>query len=340
MLLNYFLQIQKKKKRKKRILWANICSHAFVNAAETFLSMLIKYDIKYHLLDSYGLDWSRRFTSHKCLFIHGLSYKGSEESQIGEGTLYATPRYNKQDKNKDNIRPRHDFILIYRGEEMPPTLGCIILMFELAKKDTKITLVDDDAKIFLLVQILVKCTEKRKMKKLLGSEYEWAACPDDGSVWQYEIITAQSIYRPAMVIPMFTRINKIKNNQLNPNVLLNLRSNNLKPHRNDRFYFIERKFFDRSGWENVIINDNLLPTNTNADIERYITLNQTGFNDLNMIRKENFSRGVSSRKQYDDNILEDDDNDSVIIDDEDESGEDEEDEDTCDSSSTSSSTIG
>ena len=91
------------------------------------------------------------------------------------------------------------------------------------------------------------------------------------------------VLRPVMVIPSITKLTKTPKNKLHPEKLLSLQYNPLEPSIQDRFYFIDRHFFDRSGWEKVIVNDNVLELDTN-NIKKtlnYLDNNMTGFNGLN-----------------------------------------------------------
>ena len=232
--------------------WSKICTHSGVSNSAKFLKILLDNNIKHLIYDIYGITWRDRYNNHKFLFIHGLSYEGSEDCQVGKGILYATPKYNKQDINIDNCKPRHDFILINQGVDKPFLLGCIVLMFELAidaKKSLAFNILEE-TKVFLIVQYLIEYKGKETSKnnqKRIGQQFQWAANPNKPTEFDYGLIAAQSIVRPVLVIPYITRLNKIKSNQLNPTNLLNLQYNPCQPHINDRFNLIDRYFFDRSG---------------------------------------------------------------------------------------------
>ena len=199
--------------------WSNVCSHSAITDHNHFLNFLINYNIKHLCHHYYGFNWDNRQIDHRLIFIHGLSYVGTKECDIGKGTLYAIPKYNKNDECKDSVKPRHDFILINRDTNNPSTLACIVLMFQLDKKLMKlkrITIQDiGEKKIFIIVQHLIKCSgSTQKVIRKFGEEYQWAGDPKDPTKFHYEIIVAQSILRPVMVVPSVTRINKTKHNCL------------------------------------------------------------------------------------------------------------------------------
>ena len=103
-----------------------------------------------------------------------MSYKGSEECQVGNGTIYAIPKYNKYGTIKNSVKPRHDFILINNGENSHPTLACILLMFELENRDNnKIEMLFKEPKFYLIVQHLIECKDPRQdMQRKIGKHYQ------------------------------------------------------------------------------------------------------------------------------------------------------------------------
>ena len=113
--------------------WSHICTHSAIAGPQQFLSFLNKFNINYLCQYYYNFTWADREIHHRLIFIHGLSYLGTKECDIGKGTMYAIPKYNKHDECKDSVKPRHDFILINRGTNNPSTLACIVLMFQLDK---------------------------------------------------------------------------------------------------------------------------------------------------------------------------------------------------------------
>ena len=180
-------------------------------------------------------------------------------------------------------------------------------------------------KIFIIVQHLIKCNSAKKVIRRFGEEYEWAGDPNDPTKFHYEIIVTQSILRPVLVIPSVTRVNKKSTQSLPPKQVLKLQHDILKPNLTDRFYFIDREFFDRSGWEEVIVNDNVLDIESTEMLVNYVEDNQTGFNRLNNVNvnknsiynrpnKRNFGSELENNEEEDEC--------SILDDDEEESGED------------------
>ena len=80
----------------------------------------------------------------------------------------------------------------------------------------------------------MKCTPIKSDSETnlpIGDSYQWASTDPQRKAFSYDIITVQSILRPAFVIP------DVRNVKLTEAAY------------NDLFYVLDRKFFDRSGWE-------------------------------------------------------------------------------------------
>jgi len=120
-------------------------------------------------------------------------------------------------------------------------------------------IVDDkrmnETMIMLLVQLLSK-RENHGLSVGMGDVYEWAAGEDSSASYRYEIVSVQSVIRPVFVVPVF----RDGYNQLNPNHL-------------DRFIVLDRRYFDRSGWD--VENHNVLTFKDAKDQRDYLDANQT-----------------------------------------------------------------
>ena len=139
------------------------------------------------------------------------------------------------------------------------------------KRDAKI---NNETHICLIVQHLIKSTKSQNVT--LGECYEWASSGSDRRNFSYDLITVQSIARPAFVIP--------------DNGNAKITSCSYK----DKFYVLGREYFDRSGWEvqHTLNNEDFVYTIKEQNA--YIVANQTtfgdkestGFNEYHQVRIE------------------------------------------------------
>ena len=105
------------------------------------------------------------------------------------------------------------------------------------------------------------------------------------------MISLDNIIGSAMVIPYFSFIEKKKNTPGKTIGTPILGS----PSRNDKFWYVDRKFFDRSGWNELEVYKTM---NVNDVVEQYL--------------KKNIIDGVENYSNIDDDNLEEqlsDDND-------------------------------
>ena len=233
--------------------------------------MLIMVNYEDLLQNQYNIP-KTDFHLYEMCFIKGLTYSSGEESQMGSGTLYATPKYNNTSKYvtfKDI--PRYDYIFINNGTDQP-TLARILIIFDIELINKKA--LNDDTYICLLVQQLMKCTPIRSDSETnlpIGDSYQWASTDPQRKPFSYDIITVQSILRPAFVIP------DVRNVKLTEAAY------------NDLFYVLDRKFFDRSGWEirSHTLNENDYVHNMEQQNDYILAKQTVGHNhNLNAILKK------------------------------------------------------
>jgi len=210
--------------------------------------------------------------------IPGILYKSDEESGMGSGTIYACARFNKNEPKEQKNKPRFDYVYVDYGEVLPvlARVLCILHITHLNHDEHD----SNDSKILLLIQHLIR---KFNHGSILGEIYEFASDPEDRNQFRFDIVTVQSILRPAFVVPVFRK-------SYNP----------LSHSIDDRFWVLDRKFFDRSGWEtSPDVREYLNTANKQSE---YINNHQTA----NRIRRQSDLRtneeSDSAEEEYDSDI--------------------------------------
>ena len=238
--------------------WHKVCRHAYLPDPSAFKSKVLR-DLKSVLQEDYSIDLEHdvcRFKDdqkpYELMFIGGVSYEGSNESAIGKGTIYATPMYGKsQDRVNPAHIPRHDTVLVrYECNGTDSYVPArIILMIQVNSLTDHIE-DNHETKILLLVQYMVlqpkrddgrKKPTKESGDVMLGDVYVWdreVGPKGRGSRFIYQLIPIQTIVRPVFVANRFWSTDKDEYNVLRPNIA-------------DIFHVLDRKFFDRSGWEQL-----------------------------------------------------------------------------------------
>ena len=100
-------------------IWVVICNQSCLRTPKQFYDMLILVNYDDLLQNQYNIP-KTDFHLYEMCFIKGLTFTSGEESQMGSGTLYATPKYNNTSKYvtfKDI--PRYDYIFINNGTDQP-----------------------------------------------------------------------------------------------------------------------------------------------------------------------------------------------------------------------------
>ena len=125
-------------------------------------------------------------------------------------------------------------------------------------------------------------------------------CPFDVYKWEYadtrslyptyDIIKIETISGPAFITPVFSSDNTLPNSS--------------KPVRKDKFWYVDRAYFDRAGWEDTIQTFNL---EENIELSEYEIIlpdnnNDNGNVDLYDIddNSSNDDSSDSSNREYDD----------------------------------------
>ena len=237
--------------------WKAISKQSVINTPNKLRSFLFSQNIGEKITLAYpNIQWDRKFNiKYNTFIIQAISYESDNESQMGIGTIYATSKYNKNDSSTEDLeKPRYDYVYI-KYENNLPVVCRIILMFTIRPKENTID-GDEEESILLLVQLMYKMTEQNEIITHLGDVYQWASKLQRNISMDYDIVPVQSIMRPVFVIPIF----RDGYNLLNPTYL-------------DRFIVLDRKYFDRSGWD----RDSQIYTRFTNSVaqQQYLNENQT-----------------------------------------------------------------
>ena len=225
--------------------WSNTCIHHPLHIKENFMRKLYDLDF-YELLRHYN-NISREDVKHYDMFVVGAIVYSSDPKSLGNGALYATSSLSKL------YRSRHDFALlkvelsnqnldsddeISLGDQRARSIKTVV------EKNFKTVLVkillficvqdnstNNGPVMFCLTQELIQVKRQIRSYYQLGTLFQWAADPRRNTSFLYRIIPVESILRPAFVVPVLSN---------------NYNANN--PHINDKFFMLDRKYFDRSGW--------------------------------------------------------------------------------------------
>jgi len=233
--------------------WEMVSAQSCLNSPSNLTKFLKKHKFHEVLQQEYSLRWDLSFNQvYKISIIPGIFYKSDEESGMGNGTIYACARFNKNDSRNHKNKPRYDFVFIDYGSP-EPVLARILLILHITKLEFSEEVDREDSMILLLIQHLIKIPYSGS--SLLGDIYAFASEPEDRNQFRFDIVTVQSILRPVFVVPVFRK-------SYNP----------LSHSHDDRFWVLDRKFFDRSGWETKMVAENL---NTVDKQGEYIARHQT-----------------------------------------------------------------
>ena len=237
--------------------WKAISKQSIINTPTKLRNFLFSQNIGEKITLSFpNIQWNRKFNiKYDTFIIQAISYESDNESEMGIGTIYATSKYNKNDSSTEDIeKPRYDYVYI-KYENALPVVCRIILMITIRPKENTID-VDEEESILLLVQLMHQMTEQNEINTHLGDVYQWASKLKQNISMDYDIVPVQSIMRPLFVIPIF----RDGYNLLNPNYL-------------DRFIVLDRKYFDRSGWDRD--NQNYTRFTNSVAQQEYLNENQT-----------------------------------------------------------------
>jgi hypothetical protein len=234
-------------------------------------------------------------TMHEFSIVRAVTYEGSEDSDVGKGVIYAMP-------DTDNNVKRYDYVNVKveyqndQGEDIEGYQAAQVL--SIIQKHSYTTTNDnkrvDSTEWFFIVQYMNTINvEQETSQPHSYHEYisvlEWEIVKEDNKLkYNIQMISLDNIIGSAMVIPYFSFIEK-KKSTTGKTIGTPIVGS---PSRNDKFWYVDRKFFDRSGWN---------------ELDVYKTMN---VNDVEQYLKKNIIDGVENDSKVDDDNLElSDDND-------------------------------
>ena len=236
--------------------WDKISKQHCIDTPNKVREFLFDNNIGAVIRQAYNTNWNRKFNlNYDTFIIQAISYISDEESQMGTGTIYATSKYNKNDSDDYQDKPRYDYVYIkYENDNM--VLVRILLMIMIKERLDNEGIAEDEEKILLLVQLMYKMSVHDEIRTTLGDVYQWASKQRNATVFDYDIVPVQAIVRPAFVVPVF----RDGYNGLHSSYI-------------DRFIVLDRKYFDRSGWDTNSQSYTIF--NNVDDQQRYVNENQT-----------------------------------------------------------------
>jgi len=235
--------------------WISICPVFWLNSQRKFTAFLKKYKFHELIEEYYGVHWDLTFNQKFQLdIVPGIFFRSDDESQMGSGTMYACNRYNKNDSKDDFDKSRHDFVFINYFGQKEAILSRIMVFMEVSPINSTLRKTDKATRIILLVQQLIKVPQVAG--SILGDIYQYASEPGHRTEFKFDIVPVQAILRPAFVVPVFREA---------------YNTTHSKPE--DKFWVLDRKFFDRSGWASDFDANELQTPNQQ---EAYIQAHQIG----------------------------------------------------------------
>ena len=211
--------------------------------------------------------------------VRAASYEGSEESGVGKGVLYAMSKNNGKFK-------RYDFVtvkVLYEEDGVEKEVDQVaqilsIIQLHLYELNNKNERVEKRCVWYLIVQYMKECPRQTISNKPNTSQHEhikhlrWER--NAGGKFTSNMINMDCLVGSAMVIPYFSNI--VSNKKIGTPTIGS-------PLNSDTFWCLDRKFFDRSGWEELVVIDNT-DVNTN-NLSNYQSINS---NNIQAYINENY----------------------------------------------------
>ena len=233
--------------------------------------------IKYNIGNANYSKLYRAIDPELLFIIPGISIEGNADSKAGKIYLYAT---NKFKGNK----LRYDFVMVQNTDGLQPAQVMVFIMRQ--KNNDKIF------EYYACVRYLTKAHERNQPHQMYNCPfdvYEWEYVDSRSLYPTYGIIKIETISGPAFITPVFSSDNTLPNSS--------------KPVRGDKFWYVDRSYFDRAGWEDTIQTFNLEENIELGEYEIILPNNDVNGNvDLYDI-DDNYSSddsSDSSNREYDD----------------------------------------
>jgi len=231
--------------------------------------------------------------------VQAISIEGNKESKFGKNIFYATNEFQKK-------RHRYDHVLvdIGGGETQPAQL---MMLFQLHNHNRS------HVQFFGLVRFISEIPQRLRPHARYACPfpiYEWEIQRGANRVRKFStlFIDMAAIVGLAFVTPVFTE------NIDHPSPL--------NPKFSDQFWYIDKRFCDRDGWDNVLYADDIIPEQV-AEVEAFIDLphplelmeeraddenDDDDYYDLNAN-----SDGEDNQLRYDDTSSDDDSVDDILL---------------------------
>ena len=201
----------------------------------------------------------------------GVTYHANVESGMGSGHLYATSRLRNS-----ILRPRYDYILANVQETKTNSYvqpAQLLAILEVTKWHNGIEI---DTKVYYAIQYLREPPKNisqgsKSPFKLYTWEYKEGGNTTTNPKYNIGVISHDEINGQAYIFPFFNQRNNPRNNFTSTN---------------DLFWLVDRKYFDRSGWEDYtesIINERtgiLLNPGEMREIEKSLRSAETPYTSL------------------------------------------------------------
>ena len=190
---------------------------------------------------SYEDAWeSLRRGSNTLLLVQGISIHGNEESKLGKIHLYATHSFHGKSS-------RYDYVVIQldQGAVQPAQL---LLLFEMTNSRTQEITYYAHVRYLQLVTRITDVPSKSYLCPFQMYEWEYQYSGGRGNRGRKKYVT-QVVDIGTIIGPAFITAVKDKS-KTDPTFST--------PKWTDRFWLIDRKFCDRSGWDDIFHNNNIL----------------------------------------------------------------------------------
>ena len=193
--------------------------------------------------------------------LQGASFRGDNETGVQPGLIYCTTNF------KGKGYKRYDYVVVDLEDDdgnRVTQVAQVISIVAMMKNSTNIK----DAEYLFIVQYMQEDDHPSGTRTEFNSSFKqlkWEQYKIGNQKLQYSIhcISFENIIDTAVIIPFFSYETKSKGIQQMPIMG--------KPHINDRFYYIEKLYFDRSVWDELT-NDG----DNYHNVEGYISENFIG----------------------------------------------------------------
>jgi hypothetical protein len=210
--------------------------------------------------------------------LQSISIEGNKNSRLGKVLIYATHKFR-------NKRPRHDFVIVQHEDWEQPAQ--VLLLFQMNSFDNQ------HSQLFAYVRYLIPVDHRHETPAAYQcpfTQYHLEFGPRRRG-FSEEVIDVETIMGPAFITPTYQRDHSLPS----PN----------NPLRRDLWWYVDRKFCDRAGWDNIQpLEEQPRPVlNNNNAIEIHVP----NIADININDADAFVDSNSGEDDFDDDEDDDDD---------------------------------